>query len=121
MKEVDDNEFMKMVASGGNKPTKDENRAPTNNSRKRKDVPPVPGNHTSDYISSFIQRGSESEKSTVYLSKELISQLKNIMATIGGDKATLGGYVEAIIASHFEQYKDEIIRLFNENIKQPFQ
>ena len=120
MKEVDDNEFMKMVASGGNKPTKDENRAPTNNSRKRKDVP-LAGNHTSDYISSFIQRGSESEKSTVYLSKELISQLKNIMATIGGDKATLGGYVEAIIASHFEQYKDEIIRLFNENIKQPFQ
>lgn len=120
MKEVDDNEFMKMVASGGNKPQKGENSPPVNVLRKGKDVT-APGNHRSDYISSFIQRGSESEKSTVYLSKELISQLKNIMATIGGDKATLGGYVEAIIASHFEQYKDEIIRLFNENIKQPFQ
>lgn len=120
MKEVDDNEFMKMVASGGNKPTKDENRAPVNALRKGKDAT-APGNKTSDYIGSFIQRGSEGEKNTVYLCKELISQLKNIMATIGGDKATLGGYVEAIIASHFEQYKDEIIRLFNENIKQPFQ
>ncbi|MDC7217635.1 MAG: DUF3408 domain-containing protein [Spirochaetales bacterium] len=121
MKEVDDNEFMKMVASGGNKPKKDEDHPAEDNSRKRRKILPVPGNHTSDYINTFIQRGSESEKSTVYLNKELISQLKNIMATIGGDKATLGGYVEAIIASHFEQYKDEIIRLFNENIKQPFQ
>jgi len=120
MKEVDDNEFMKMVASGGNKPKKEGDHPTADNLRKRKDVP-ASGNQTSDYISSFIQRGSESEKNTVYLNKELISQLKNIMATIGGDKATLGGYVEAIIASHFEQYKDEIIRLFNENIKQPFQ
>ena len=120
MKEVDDNEFMKMVASGGNKPKKDEDHPAADNSRKRKNVA-VPENHISDYINTFIQRGSESEKSTVYLSKELIGQLKNIMATIGGDKATLGGYVEAIIASHFEQHKDEIIRLFNENIKQPFQ
>jgi hypothetical protein len=120
MKEVDDNEFMKMVASGGDNTKKRESRAPANASPKREDVP-APGNHTSDYINTFIQRGSESEKSTVYLSKELISQLKNILATIGGDKATLGGYVEAIIAAHFEQYKGEIIRLFNENIKQPFQ
>ena len=120
MKEVDDNEFMKMVASGGDNTKKRESPPPADNSRKRKSVP-VSENHISGYINTFIQRGSESEKSTVYLSKELIGQLKNIMATIGGDKATLGGYVEAIIAAHFEKYKDEIIRLFNENIKQPFQ
>jgi hypothetical protein len=120
MKEVDDNEFMKMVASGGDNTKKKESQPPADNQQKKKNAPgskvPAP-----NYTNRFIQRGSEGEKSTVYLSKDLIGQLKNILATIGGEKATLGGYVEAIIASHFEQYKDEIIRLFNENIKQPFQ
>jgi hypothetical protein len=120
MKEVDDNEFMKMVASGGDNTKKREGQPTGDNLQKNKNTPgskiPAP-----DYTNMFIQRSSEGEKSTVYLSKDLISQLKNILATIGGDKATLGGYVEAIIAAHFEQYKDEIIRLFNENIKQPFQ
>jgi hypothetical protein len=120
MKEVDDNEFMKMVASGGDNTKKRERQPPADNLQQKKNTP-VSKISAPDYTNMFIQRGSEGEKSTVYLSKDLIGQLKNIMATIGGDKATLGGYVEAIIASHFEQYKDEIIRLFNENIKQPFQ
>ena len=120
MKEVDDNEFMKMVASGGNTSEKKENPPASNTPRRKKDA--VPSEKlTSGYIATFIQRGSENEKSTVYLSKELIGQLKNILATIGEEKATLGGYVEAIIEAHFNAYKDEIIRLFNENIKQPFQ
>lgn len=120
MKEVDDNEFMKMVASGGDNLKKGENQAHTGDAQKRKEVH-RPQNHTPDYINTFLQRGKDGEKSTVYLNKDLINQLKNIVANIGADKATLGSYVEAIITGHFEQYKSEIIRLFNENIKKPFQ
>lgn len=120
MKEVDDNEFMKMVASGGDNQKKRETQTPSGDAPKRKEVPRLQ-NHTPDYINTFLQRGKDGEKSTVYLNKDLINQLKNIVANIGADKATLGSYVEAIITGHFEQYKSEIIRLFNENIKKPFQ
>lgn len=120
MKEVDDNEFMKMVASGGNNAKKGETQAPAGDAPKRKDTPPQQ-NQTQHYINTFLQRGKDGEKSTVYLNKDLINQLKNIVANIGSDKATIGSYVEAIITAHFEQYKGEIIRLFNENVKKPFQ
>jgi len=120
MKEVDDNEFMKMVASGGDNPQKGESRTPVANSTKGKEAL-LPKNREQNYIGTFLQRGKDGEKSTIYLNKDLIGQLKNIVANIGADKATLGSYVEAIITGHFEQYKGEIIRLFNENVKKPFQ
>lgn len=120
MKEVDDNEFMKMVASGGDNPQKGDPRTPVVNTTKSKDAP-LSRNREQNYIGTFLQRGKDAEKSTVYLNKDLIGQLKNIVANIGADKATLGSYVEAIITGHFEQYKSEIIRLFNENVKKPFQ
>lgn len=120
MKEVDDNEFMKMVASGGDNPQKRDTRHPVASTTKSKNAP-LPKNREQHYISTFLQRGKDGEKSTVYLSRDMIGQLKNIVANIGADKATLGSYVEAIITGHFEQYKSEIIRLFNENVKKPFQ
>nr|WP_321355600.1 DUF3408 domain-containing protein [uncultured Draconibacterium sp.] len=120
MKEVDDNEFMKMVAQGGGNPSKEKPQKTAGSSQREKE-PVIPKTSSSDYISNFLQRGSEGEKSTVYLNKDMIGELKKIVASIGGDKSTLGGYVEAIVTNHFEQYKEEIIRLFNENIKQPFQ
>lgn len=76
---------------------------------------------STEYAIVFLQPGSKNKKSTVYINKEIIGQLKRIVVTIGNDKATLGGYVESIILSHFKEYKDEIIRLFNKNIEQPFQ
>jgi Protein of unknown function (DUF3408). len=120
MKEVDDNEFMKMVASGGDDSKKGENQAPAGETQKKKDTPPQL-NHTQDYLNTFLGRAKDGEKSTVYLNKDLINQLKNIVANIGSDKATIGSYVEAILTEHFEQYKGEIIRLFNENVRKPFQ
>ncbi len=120
MKEVDDNEFMKMVASGGDNPPKAEPRTPVASTTKSKDSS-LPKNREQNYVGTFLQRGKDGEKSTVYLSKEIIGQLKNIVGNIGADKATLGSYVEAIITGHFEQYKSEIIRLFNENVKKPFE
>lgn len=120
MKEVDDNEFMKMVASGGDNSKKGIAQTPAGETQKKKDTPQQQ-NSTRDYINTFLGRAKDGEKSTVYLNRDLINQLRNIAANIGADKATIGSYVEAIIVEHFEQYKSEIIRLFNENVKKPFQ
>ncbi len=118
MKDIDENEFMDMVAKGGVK--KDAIQKVTKKKSKAKAYFTTKVSY-SDYVTLFLQKGSEGEKSSVYLNKGIINQLKKIVTSIGRDKSTLGGYVEAIVINHFDQHKDEIIRLFNENVKQPFQ
>ncbi len=118
MKDIDENEFMDMVAKGGIKKEVIQKVTKKKPKTKVHIAAKVSG---SDYIALFLQKGSEGEKSSVYLNKGIINQLKKIVTSIGRDKSTLGGYVEAIVINHFDQHKDEIIRLFNENVKQPFQ
>ena len=118
MKDIDENEFMNMVAKGGVKKVSTQKITKKKPKNKLHIATKV---SDSDYVALFLQKGSEGEKSSVYLNKEIINQLKKIVTSIGRDKSTLGGYVEAIVINHFEQYKSEIIRLFNENVKQPFQ
>ena len=74
-----------------------------------------------DFREIFFQRVELSDRQSIYLSRKTCDQLRLIVNGIGGNKASMSGYVECIINRHFEQYKEEIIRLFNENIKKPFQ
>ncbi|MFV0591696.1 MAG: DUF3408 domain-containing protein [Draconibacterium sp.] len=74
-----------------------------------------------DFREVFFQRVELSDRQSIYLSRKTCDQLRLIVNGIGGNKASMSGYAECIINRHFEQYKEEIIRLFNENIKKPFQ
>ncbi len=74
-----------------------------------------------DFREIFFQRVELSDRQSIYLSRQTCEQLRLIVNGVGGSKASMSGYVECIINQHFEQYKEEIVRLFNENIKQPFQ
>ncbi len=124
MKATDDKSFMAIVASGGgdhdekqDKHANQEKQTPSPKSKKKKLAKQL----ELEFMELFMMRGTEGDKCTVYLNKNTVHQIKNIVAILGGGKATLGSYVEAIIQAHFEQYKDEIIKLFNENLKQPFE
>ncbi len=120
MNTVDDNEFMKMVAGDGEEPKKDVKQTkPTTPKPERK--APKQKKNISTFKEIFLKRVELEDRRTLYVSRETYEQLRIIINGIGSSKASVSGYVERIIQVHFEQHKDEIIKLFNENLKQPFQ
>jgi len=123
MSELDDKRIMKFIA--GEPPTP---KGEANKKTIRKEILPKQKSNTKqnpeevfDFKETFLQRVELTDRQPLYLSRKTYEQLRIIVNGIGGNKASMSGYAECIINLHFEQYKDEIIRLFNENIKQPFQ
>ncbi len=116
---IDDKEFMKMVADGGAEAPK--TKPQKRNLPKPKSKPKELEKLKTDFKEIFMQRVELTDRQPIYIDCETYEQLRLIVNSIGGKKASMSGYAERIIQVHFEQYKDEIIRLYNENLKQPFQ
>jgi hypothetical protein len=53
---------------------------------------------------------------SVYIRKEFHDRISQIVSVIGGNEVSLFGYIDNIIARHFETYRDEITRSFKKNI-----
>ncbi len=123
MSTMDEKRIMELM--GGEAPVP-KSSAGEKNKDKKSIAKPEPGSgknekHATGFREIFFQRVELSDRQSLYLSRQTCEQLRLIVNGIGGSKASMSGYAECIINQHFEQYKDEIIRLFNENIKQPFQ
>ncbi len=119
MSGLDEKRIMKLM--GGDAPTpKSESKSKKASSKQKVTVEQNEENMF-DFKETFLQRVELTDRQPLYLSRPTYEQLRIIVNGIGDNKASMSGYVECIINLHFEQYKDEIIRLFNENLKQPFQ
>ncbi len=123
MGELDDNHIMKMIAGEAPTPKNEiKSKAAKKKTVLQQKVKHKPNeDNVFDFKEIFLQRFELTDRQPLYLSRQTYEQLRIIVNGIGSNKASISGYAERIIQLHFEQYKEEIIRLFNENIKQPFQ
>lgn len=53
----------------------------------------------------------------VYIRRDFHETIRAIGRVIGNDQVTISGYIDNVLAHHFETYGDEIMRLYNENNK----
>jgi hypothetical protein len=69
-----------------------------------------------DYGSIFLQRNELKERSCVYISQKIHTVITKIVKVISDRDITVGGYIDSILAEHFETHHDEIIELYNKEM-----
>jgi hypothetical protein len=53
---------------------------------------------------------------SVYIRKEYHDRISQIISVIGGNEVSLFGYIDNVLAHHFETFQDEITRSFKKKI-----
>lgn len=72
-----------------------------------------------DYSELFLGRYELNSRQGLHVEKETIATIKRIVHGIGDSRLTVSGFVENVLKHHFEIYKEEINRLFDEKIRKP--
>lgn len=72
-----------------------------------------------DYESIFLKRSETNARDgkTVYIRPEFHEKLSRIVHVIGKDKITIYAYVDNLLEHHFSEFREQIIRSFNEKYK----
>lgn len=71
------------------------------------------------YADIFLNRYELSSRQGIHLEKETIATVKRIIHSIGDERLTASGFVENVLKHHFETYREEINRLFEEKLRKP--
>lgn len=72
-----------------------------------------------NYIETFLCRYELSSRQGLHLEKETIATIKRIIHSIGDERLTVSGFVENVLKHHFELYKEEVNRLYDEKLRRP--
>lgn len=72
-----------------------------------------------DYEAIFFKRSETNARDgkTVYIRPDFHEKLSRIVQVIGEDKLSIYGYLDNLLAYHFEQFGDQITKSFNEKYK----
>lgn len=74
-----------------------------------------------NYIDTFLSRYELSSRQGLHLEKETIATIKRIIHSIGDERLTVSGFVENVLKHHFETYKEEVNRLYDEKLRKPIE
>lgn len=74
-----------------------------------------------NYIDTFLCRYELSSRQGLHLEKGTIATIKRIIHSIGDERLTVSGFVENVLKHHFELYKEEVNRLYDEKLRKPIE
>lgn len=76
----------------------------------------------SNYEALFIRKADTLARSgkLAYVRKEYHDRIQLITNVIGKNKLSLSAYIDHVLTQHFEQYEEEIKRLYRENYEDIF-
>lgn len=90
---------------------------------KVKDVPRSKKTEGEDeYMLRFIQNTDMSARSgkLVYVRQDYHDRILRIIQVIGKNKLSLFGYIDHVLAQHFEQYEEEIKKLYKKHYEEVY-
>lgn len=72
-----------------------------------------------EYESIFFKKPDTNARDgkTVYIRPDFHEKLSRIVQVIGEDKLTIYGYLDNLLAYHFEEFGDEITKSYNDKYK----
>ncbi|MDR2680862.1 MAG: DUF3408 domain-containing protein [Tannerella sp.] len=70
-----------------------------------------------DYASLFLRKKDLQSRQCVYISQKVHSTISKIVKMISDKDITVGGYIDSILTEHFESHRDEIIELYQSELK----
>lgn len=72
-----------------------------------------------DYETLFVRESEVTARTgkMVYIRKDFHATIQSVCSIIGGNEVSLSGYIDNVLAHHFETYGAEITRLYNEKHK----
>ncbi len=73
----------------------------------------------SEFEQSYIRRSELSARSgkLVYIRQEYHERINKIIRVIGKDQISMFEYIDNILTEHFEQYEEQITKLYDEKLE----
>jgi hypothetical protein len=77
---------------------------------------------SSGYLSVFIRQTDSKARfgKHVPIRQEYHERIQKIVRIIGNDEITIFDYIDCVLNQHFEDYQEEIVKLYNEKNKDIF-
>lgn len=72
-----------------------------------------------DYETLFVRESEVTARTgkMVYIRKDFHATIQSVCSIIGGNQVSLSGYIDNVLAHHFDTYGAEITRLYDEKHK----
>lgn len=77
---------------------------------------------TPDYLSLFIRQTQSKARfgKHVLIRQEFHERIQKIVRVISNDEITIFNYIDNVLSQHFDDFQEEIVKLYNEKNKDIF-
>jgi hypothetical protein len=100
-----------------------EKQASETKKEKTERMPKVNKNKSaSDYLALFIRQSDNKARfgKQVPIRQEYHERILKIVRVIGNDEVSIFNYIDNVLSQHFEDFQEDIVRLYNEKNKDIF-